>query len=77
MVSTWMPTSIQEFTDLCSISNISIFMFDSYLHGYYLHGQSPSGQAEGSAEDLKRFLDLESKGTVRGRGLVANDPKQL
>ena len=71
------PTPVQEFTDLCSIDNISIIVFDKQFHGYYLHGMAPSGQAEGSIGELKRSLELESKGTVRGRGLLANDPTNL
>lgn len=57
-----LPSSIQEFTDLCTIANISIFFFDKQFHGYYLHGMAPSGQSEGSISELKRYLDLESKG---------------
>jgi len=38
---------------------------------------SPSGTAEGSIGELKRALELESKGTVRGRGLLSNDPTNL
>lgn len=56
------PTPIQQFTDLCAIANISLFVFDKQYHGYYLHGMSPSGQAEGSISELKRALELESKG---------------
>jgi meckelin len=33
----------EEFTDLCSICNISILMFDNSFHGYYIHGRSPFG----------------------------------
>jgi len=71
------PTPVQEFTDLCSIANVSLMVFDKEFHGYYVHGMSPSGSAEGSIGELKRALELESKGTVRGRGLLANDPTNL
>jgi len=76
-ISLWVPTPIQDFTDLCSISNISIFILDDNYHGYYVHGQSPSGQSEGSAEDLRRFLETESKGIARRRGLDPNDETNL
>jgi len=69
------PTPVQEFTDLCSIANISIIVFDKQFHGYYLHGMAPSGQAEGSIGELKRSLELESKGidyheTMKHRNLI-------
>lgn len=32
-----------EFIDLCSITNISVLMFDESFHGYYIHGRSPYG----------------------------------
>lgn len=56
------PTPIQNFTDLCSIANVSLMVFDKQFHGYYLHGMSPSGSSEGSIGELKRALELESKG---------------
>jgi len=56
------PTPVQEFTDLCSIANVSLMVFDKEFHGYYVHGMSPSGSAEGSIGELKRALELESKG---------------
>ena len=57
------PTPIQNFTDLCSIANISLMVFDKEFHGYYLHGMSPSGTSEGSIGELKRALELEAKGS--------------
>lgn len=38
-----MPLKHVEFIDLCSISNISVLMFDESCHGYYIHGRSPYG----------------------------------
>lgn len=37
------PMKHTEFTDLCSITNISVLMFDESYHGYYIHGRSPYG----------------------------------
>lgn len=47
------PTPLQNFTDLCSVANISLFIFDSFCHGYYVHGINPVGSSEGTIEDLK------------------------
>jgi meckelin len=40
------PQRYTEFVDLCSITNMSVLMFDESFHGYYIHGRSPFGQAE-------------------------------
>lgn len=58
------------FMDLLSVSNISLFILDSSLHGYYVHGQSPSGKADTSIEELLNFLDEESQGKGKNRNLV-------
>ena len=44
----WVPLPAENFVDLCAVSNISIFVFNSYLHGYYIHGMNPMGQSEGN-----------------------------
>lgn len=68
------PMKHQEFIDLCSISNISLLMFDESYHGYYIHGRSPYGQAECSSEDLALALEFERSGKAHMRGLSENDP---
>jgi meckelin len=45
----WYATHMQDFIDLCSVANISIFVLDQHLHGFYLHGKNPSATAEGNA----------------------------
>ena len=62
VLNIWIPTSVQDFVDLCSISNISIFVLDETLHGYYLHGKAPGGTAEINAEELELALEAEAKG---------------
>ncbi|EGR33461.1 meckel syndrome type 3 protein mekelin, putative [Ichthyophthirius multifiliis] len=56
LIKIWFPYNIQDFTDFCSVANISIFIFDDYLHGYYVHGQSPDKYAEGNALWLMQCL---------------------
>lgn len=69
------PMKHVEFTDLCSITNISILMFDESFHGYYIHGRSPYGQAEVSTEMLKLALEFESSGKAHMRGISETDPE--
>lgn len=73
------PTDLQNFTDLCSVANVSLLIFDNQAecHGYYIHGLNPVGASEGTIEDLKLAFMKEEKGNCRGRGLVSNDPEGL
>ena len=62
VLNIWIPTAVQDFVDLCSVSNVSIFILDETLHGYYLHGKAPGGTSEINAEELELALEAESKG---------------
>lgn len=35
----YIKNSILDFMDVCSIANVSMFILDTPLHGYYLHGR--------------------------------------
>lgn len=73
----WIPLKKQEFVDLCCVANISLFILDQSLHGYYIHGQSPSGKADSNIDELLKFLDEEQSGRVKGRGLIEKDGDHL
>jgi len=49
----------QEFMDLCSVSNISLIIMDSFLHGYYIHGEAPWVSSDAVISVLKKNLDGE------------------
>jgi meckelin len=76
-LSIWIPLKAHDFTDLCSVANLSVIMFDEILHGYYIHGQSPAGIADTDGEELKRILESEGKGGGRNRGLDPTDSSGL
>ena len=65
----WIPLRKQEFMDLCSVSNISVFILDDYFHGYYIHGLSPFLKADVNYDELFNYLNQEGTGAVRSRGL--------
>lgn len=69
-----LPMKHISFTDLCSIANCSVLLFDESFHGYYIHGRSPYGQAEISAEKLKLALEFEGSGKANIRGICENYP---
>lgn len=67
------PNSKTVIMDLLSISNLSLFILDSSLHGYYIHGQSPSGKADATFEELLSFLEEEKEGKIKNRNLELGD----
>ena len=74
MVKRKFPLKTEEFTDLCSVTNISVMIFDETYGGYYIHGRSPYGFTEISTEKLRRSLEYEKGGKGQQRGLSPDDP---
>jgi len=37
---------ILQFTDLCSVANISVLVMTDQIHGYYIHGKAPWKQSD-------------------------------
>ncbi len=62
------PQKKGSFVDFCTIANISVFILDSPLHGYYIHGLAPGGKSDINLDELLRFIDDESQGKAKGRG---------
>ena len=58
-----------EFTDLCSVANISVIIFNEDLNGWYIHGKSPCGAADVSSERLRLNLEAETQGNADIRGI--------
>jgi len=44
------PIKTTTFTDLATVCNISVIMFDYNFYGHYIHGKSPYGAADISGE---------------------------
>jgi meckelin len=73
-IKKWFPLKTEEFTDLCSVTNISVLIFDDSFGGYYIHGRSPYGYTELSTEKLRRHLEKEARGQGQIRGLSPENP---
>jgi meckelin len=69
----FVPTDLHNFVDLCSIANISIFFFDSPLHGYYIHGKNPMDKSDANLQEMIVNIQKESVDQTKKRGL---DPNQ-
>ena len=70
IIQPWVPMNTTEFLDLCSVANVSVLILQDSLRGYYIHGQSPLGKADTTLQELIRFLEEESKGKIKGRGIT-------
>lgn len=68
---------VHNLIDLASITNISIFILDDLLHGFYVHGRAAAGYSDGNAEQLKKILDGDIKGEARRVGLNQQDTTEL
>ncbi|CAF2915951.1 unnamed protein product [Rotaria sp. Silwood2] len=68
--------SILNFIDLCSVSNISVFILTDYLYGYYIHGLSPHGTTDVNMKEMIMNLERESNQMSGGRGLQVKSDEQ-
>ncbi len=68
---------IINFVDLCSVSNISLFILMDNQYGYYIHGRAPHGTADVNMKEMLDNLHRESKQEIGGRGLEPNSNDQI
>ncbi|XP_068208396.1 meckelin [Palaemon carinicauda] len=60
---------LQQFIDLCSIANISIFILEHKMFGYYIHGRSVHGYADVDMHSFYEQLKREEEDLCGHRGL--------
>ncbi len=68
---------IVNFIDLCSVSNISVFILDQNQHGYYIHGRSPHGLTDVNMKQVIMNLHREENQMIGTRGLQNNSSEQI
>jgi meckelin len=68
---------IINFIDLCSVTNISVFILMENQYGYYIHGRSPHGTADINMKEMLNNLERETNQTIGGRGLQPNSEDQI
>ncbi|CAH2324113.1 meckelin-like isoform X1 [Pelobates cultripes] len=68
---------IRQFADLCSLSNVSVFILTHKCYGYYIHGRSVHGQADVNMETLLSNLQKEEENLCPLRGLEPNSDNQM
>ncbi|XP_075069890.1 meckelin isoform X2 [Mixophyes fleayi] len=63
---------IRQFVDLCSMSNISVFVLSHRCYGYYIHGRSVHGHSDTNMEEMNMNLKREAENMCSQRGLQPN-----
>ena len=46
----------KDFVDLCSVSNISVFIWVHKRYGFYIYGRSPNRRAEVNMKEINNLL---------------------
>ncbi|XP_041123884.1 meckelin-like isoform X2 [Polyodon spathula] len=60
---------IRQFVDLCSMSNVSVFILLHQCYGFYIHGRSVHGHADVNMETMHTNLQKEKDNLCALRGL--------
>ncbi|CAF3358734.1 unnamed protein product [Rotaria socialis] len=68
---------IINFIDICSVSNISVFILSDKHYGYYIHGRSPNGTSDVNVKDMLINLERESNAKIGKRGLEVGSDDQI
>ncbi|XP_069477453.1 meckelin [Ambystoma mexicanum] len=68
----FMEDKIRQFVDLCSMSNISLFLLSHKCFGYYIHGRSVHGHSDTNMEEMNMNLKREAENMCSQRGLLPN-----
>ncbi|RZF41616.1 hypothetical protein LSTR_LSTR000330 [Laodelphax striatellus] len=72
----YIKNAIQEFVDVCSIANISVFVLALENFGYYIHGRSAHGFADTDMKTIMTQLQREEQDLVGHRGLLPASDQQ-
>lgn len=72
----YVKNPIQQFIDLCSIANVSVFLFSQRCYGYYIHGRSPHGFADTDVCSMIMQFKREEDNMCGHRGLLPGSENQ-
>ncbi|PVD20536.1 hypothetical protein C0Q70_18692 [Pomacea canaliculata] len=67
---------VQQFVDLCSMSNISVFIMSNAQFGFYIHGRSVHGKADADMQEICEMMKREEENLCGQRGLVPDTEAQ-
>lgn len=72
----YVENKMTQFVDLCSLSNISVFIMSHPLFGFYIHGRSVHGRADTDMWEMNSQLRKEEEDLTGRRGLLPEDDRQ-
>lgn len=72
----YIKNSIQQFIDICSLANISIFIYQNNSYGYYIHGRSPHGFSDTDMCSMMLQFQREEENMCGHRGLMSGSEQQ-
>ncbi|XP_071959676.1 meckelin-like [Antedon mediterranea] len=72
----FIENNLQNFVDLCSMANVSIFVLANRKYGYYIHGRSVHGFADTDMKNMRDQLKREEDNLCGQRGLLPNSEEQ-
>ncbi|CAD1470272.1 unnamed protein product, partial [Heterotrigona itama] len=67
---------MQEFINLCSIANISLFILPFNYYGFYIHGRSVHGFADTDLPTLINGFQMEKSNLCAHKGLIPGTTQQ-
>ncbi|ESO89760.1 hypothetical protein LOTGIDRAFT_192673 [Lottia gigantea] len=67
---------VQQFVDLCSMSNISVFIMSNARFGYYIHGRSVHGRSDTNMREMYDMMKKEEEDMCGKRGLEPDSDEQ-
>ncbi|XP_052232195.1 meckelin-like isoform X2 [Dreissena polymorpha] len=67
---------VRQFVDLCSMSNISVFIMAHAQWGHYIHGRSVHGKSDTNMKEMFELIKKEEEDNCSKRGLLPNDEQQ-
>lgn len=72
----YVKNPIQQFVDVCSVANISVFLLSQKCFGYYIHGRSPHGFADTDVYSMILQFKREEDNMCGHRGLLPGSEVQ-
>ncbi|XP_071524785.1 meckelin [Panulirus ornatus] len=73
----YVENKLQQFIDLCSIANISVFILEHTMYGYYIHGRSAHGFADVDMQSIYEQMKREEEDLCGHRGLEPSSECQI
>ncbi|CAD7092366.1 unnamed protein product [Hermetia illucens] len=67
---------LQQFVDVCSTANISVFLLLHDSYGFYIHGRSPHGFSDVDMSSIIIQLQREAQNMCSRRGLLTGSDNQ-